>query len=230
MIDFARIEKHELSTVPYRWAFVCDLFAPEGAAALAASYPRDQFKTVTGNDGEKSYSYEARSLVHMGAAAPSHPEGLAAPWRELAADLLSQDYRSAMTRLTGCDLRAAPIEVNVFHYGPGAWLGPHVDLRDKLATHVLYFNRAWNPEDGGCMTVLRSSDPSDAHARIEPLIGNSSVLVRSDDSWHAVSRVARGCRRSRRSATVTFYRPGSISTMWPPGDAARLHRYRAADD
>jgi hypothetical protein len=26
--------------------------------------------------------------------------------------------------------------------------------------------------------------------------------------------------------TITFYRPGSVSTMWPPGDATPLHAYR----
>ena len=49
------------------------------------------------------------------------------------------------------------------------------------------------------------------------IVGNSSVLVRSEKSWHAVSRVAESSRCSRRSVTVTFYRPGSVSTMWPPG-------------
>src|SRR5262249_6988027 len=39
-----------------------------------------------------------------------------------------------------------------------------------------------------------------------------------------------GSSTSRRSMTVTFYRPGSISTMWPPGDAASLHSYPAGDD
>ena len=61
-----------------------------------------------------------------------------------------------MTRLTGCDLATVPMEVNVFHYGPGAWLGPHVDLEDKIVTHVLYFNTEWNAADGGCLSILRS--------------------------------------------------------------------------
>src|SRR5438105_7437559 len=103
-----------------------------------------------------------------------------------------------MSLLTSCDLTTAPMEVNVFHYGPGANLGPHPDLEDKLVTHVLYFNRSWNREDGGCLTILRSSDPADVAAEIEPIVGNSSVVVRSEESWHAVSRVVDGCQRSRR--------------------------------
>ncbi|HST50856.1 MAG TPA: hypothetical protein VLJ61_02515 [Pyrinomonadaceae bacterium] len=70
---------------------------------------------------------------------------------------------------------------------------------------------------------------SDAAASIAPVVGNSVVLVRSEKSWHAVSPVVKGCRRSRLSMTVTFYSPGAVSTMWPPGDATPLHRYDAAD-
>jgi hypothetical protein len=60
---------------------------------------------------------------------------------------------------------------------------------------------------------------------VPPVVGNSAVLVRSENSWHAVSRVRDGCRTSRRSLTVTFYRPGSPSTMWPEGDETPLHDY-----
>ena len=42
------------------------------------------------------------------------------------------------------------MEVNVFRYPPRAWLGPHVDLKDKLITHVFYFNEAWSAGQGGC--------------------------------------------------------------------------------
>jgi hypothetical protein len=52
--------------------------------------------------------------------------------------------------------------------------------------------------------------------------------VRSDNSWHAVSPVVRDSPISRRSVTVTFYRPGSLSSMWPAGDTTPLHRYGEA--
>ncbi len=218
-----------MQTQPYAWAEVGNLYSPTDAAALADSFPCDHFKTVVGSDGEKNYEYESRELIAMGANAISHPEQLSEAWLSLACDLLSQAYRRAMSSLTGCDLSIVPMEVNVFHYGPGACLGPHADLTDKIVTHVLYFNRSWNGDDGGCLTILRSADAKHIAAQIAPLVGNSAVLVRSEKSWHAVSRVVNGCLESRRSLTATFYRPNSISTMWPPGDATPLHRYDAAD-
>jgi 2OG-Fe(II) oxygenase superfamily len=226
MINFERFRPELLSSQPYRWAFVDQLFSPADALDLVKTFPRDHFKIVKGYDGEKGYEYEARSLVMMGANVPSRPEYLSSSWRQLAEDLLSEDYRQAMSRLTGTDLSKLPLEINVFHYGRSAWLGPHVDLQDKLVTHVLYFNDSWQEADGGCLTVLRSGDMNDKERVILPLIGNSVVLVRSDNSWHAVSRVRDECRVSRRSMAITFYRPGSPSTMWPTGDTAKLHTYR----
>jgi Polysaccharide pyruvyl transferase/2OG-Fe(II) oxygenase superfamily len=229
LMNLRRLGHHRLETDPYRWAAVHNLFHPDGAERLAATYPCDHFKLVAAYGGEKDYEYEARSLIGMGADVIMYPDDLSEFWRALAVDLLSPEYRAAMTALTGCDLSAALMEVNAFHYGPGASLGAHRDLPEKLVTHVLYFNRSWNRADGGCLTILRSADPADLVAEIPPIAGNSCVIVRSENSWHAVSRVAGDSALSRRSVTVTFYRPGSVSSMWPPDDTTPLHRYKAAD-
>ena len=226
LIRLERIRRHRLETEPYKWAAIPELFDPPDGANLAVSYPCDQFKLVASHDGEKEYRYEARALIGMGENTIAYPEELNRVWRALAADLLSPEYREAMAALTGCDLAQAPMEVNLFHYPPGGSLGAHKDLPDKIVTHVLYFNRSWNSADGGCLGILRSADAADQVAEILPIVGNSSVIVRSDNSWHAVSRVVNHSAASRRSITVTFYRPGSVSTMWPPGDTTPLHRYQ----
>lgn len=225
MLDLNRITGGTLNREPFRWAAIDGLYAPRDAAALAATYPHDHFKLVQGYGGEKDYEYEARPLIAMGSDRVSFEEKLSDSWRALARDLLSAAYRASLSTLTGVDLSGAPLEVNVFHYGPGASLGPHSDLPDKVVTHVLYFNESWNAEDGGCLSILREKDPNAVVAEVLPIVGNSAILVRSDDSWHAVSRVVRGSATSRRSVTVTFYRPGSVSSMWPEDDRTPLHDY-----
>ena len=225
MIDLTQFKQQKLSTEPYRWALVDRLFSRADARALVETFPRDHFKTVKGYDGEKGYEYEARSLVHMGADEPTQAESLSIAWRRLAGELLSPAYRDAMSEFTGVDLSDLPLEANAFHYGRSAWLGPHVDLEDKIVTHVLYFNESWNEQDGGCLTILGSGDMDHVVKTIPPVIGNSAVLVRSQNSWHAVTRVVETSRVSRRSVAITFYRPGSPSTMWPRGDTATLHNY-----
>jgi hypothetical protein len=225
MIHLDRISEHKLEIEPYRWALFDGLFSPGDGKALATTYPHDHFKRLSAHGGEKDYDYEARSLIRMGADTPSFPAELSTAWRGFAEDLLSPAYRNAMSLLTGCDLSDSPLEVNVFHYGPGASLGAHPDLSDKVLTHVFYFNESWNPKDGGCLSILRSPDSKDIVAEVPPLVGTSAVIVRSESSWHAVAPVVNGSQVSRRSVTVTFYRPGSESSMWPPDDATPLHRY-----
>lgn len=226
MINLETIARGPLRTEPYEWAEIGGLFAPADAEALAATYPHDHYKLVSGYGGEKDYEYEARPLIVMNAKTISYREHLSDAWQRLADDLLSREYRDALSSLTHVDLSQAQLEVNVFHYGPGSSLGPHPDLSDKLVTHVLYFNRAWNNTDGGCLQILRSKDANSVVAEISPLVGNSAVLVRSDNSWHAVAPVVKQSRESRRSVTATFYRPGSASSMWPAGEIAKLRDYK----
>jgi hypothetical protein len=217
MLDLERIAAQKMEAAPYQWAFIDRLFSTADAARLADSFPQDKFKTVAGYDGEKGFEYLSRSLIHMGATVPSGVEGLSPAWRELAEELLSPEYRSALKRMSGRDLTATTLEVNVIQYGPGAFLGPHVDLWAKIMTHTLYFNTTWNAPQGGTINILRSSDPADIVIRVPPIAGSSVLLVRSRKSWHSVSRVADDCRVARRSINVIFHRPGSVSTMWPPG-------------
>ncbi len=227
MMDLDRLRQHRLEAEPFQWAAIDRLFLPDDAERLAATYPRDHFKLVSAMGGEKDYAYEARSLIAMGAGVVTYPDDLSDAWRELALELLSPEYRAALAALTGRDVISAPMEVNVFHYGPGCSLGAHRDLPEKLVTHVLYFNRSWNRADGGCLSILRSADPADLVTEITPVVGHSAVIVRSEQSWHAVSRVVGDSPQSRRSVTVTFYAPGSVSSMWPPGDPSPLHDYDA---
>jgi hypothetical protein len=227
IINLERISQAKLETEPYRWAVVDRLFSPPDAAALSASFPHDHFKRLSHYGGDKDSEYEARALIDFRADSIARPGRLSQAWRELANNFLSSGYRRAISSLTGCDLTHALLEVNVFHYPPGGVLGPHPDLPDKIVTHVLFFNRVWNDEDGGCLTILRSANPQDVRETISPVVGRSAVLVRSENSWHAVSPVLKSCRHSRRSLTATFYHPGSVSTMWPPGDTTPLHDYHS---
>src|SRR5260370_20153981 len=120
MLDASRIEQAVLATEPYQWAFIDGLFTRADASAMMETFPRDHFKTVKGYDGEKGYEYEARALISMSARVASHASNLSVAWRRLADDLLSPSYRTMISRLVKCELTSVPMEVNVFHYGPGS--------------------------------------------------------------------------------------------------------------
>lgn len=210
-----------LEHVPYAHALIDGLFRPESARELAATFPTDHYRIVSGDD-EKRYRYDARPFVAFGRDEVAFADHLSPAWRALGQGLASPAYREALGRLINLDLSDAPFEANVFHFGPRCLLDPHPDLPDKIVTQVLYFNEGWNPADGGCLRILRSSNPDDFVTEVPPLVGRSVVLVRSENSWHGVPAVRRGVARSRRSLTATFYRPGSTSTMFPPNGGYRL--------
>lgn len=161
----------------------------------------------------------------MGQYEASFAKDLDETWLTLVRDILSNDYRKALSELCGLDLMSAPMEANIFHYSPGNWMGPHVDLKTKIVTHVFYFNETWEDSQGGCLSILSSNSYQDVKKKISPVTGNSVLIVRSNHSWHAVDPVSTECTFSRRSMTVTFYYPDSISTMWPPGEIPDLHDY-----
>ncbi|MDQ6795909.1 MAG: 2OG-Fe(II) oxygenase [Chloroflexota bacterium] len=214
VLQLDAVSRSRLEQVPFSHAVVDGLFRPNDAAALAANFPTDHYRVVNGRD-EKVYRYDARPFIRFGTSEVRFPERLSPEWRALGADLGSAAYRRALGTLVGLDLQDLPVEVNLFHYGPRSLLDPHPDLPDKVVTHVLYFNDSWDREDGGCLRILRSSDDADFAKEILPLVGSSAVLVRSDNSWHSVPAVRPDVDRSRRSMTVTFYRPGSSSIIFP---------------
>ena len=89
MIDLNRISRQHLETEPYRWAAIHGLFSRRDAAALAATFPHDQFKRLSHYGGDKDSEYEARELIGMGEQSISGSEKLSNAWRVLANDFLS---------------------------------------------------------------------------------------------------------------------------------------------
>ncbi|MBK7438958.1 MAG: hypothetical protein IPI77_20005 [Saprospiraceae bacterium] len=123
-----------------------------------STYPWITSNQSTDMMEKKSYVCECRNLIHMGAA--WHLFLMTnTVWVKLAQDLLSDQYRLALSKLCQKDLSLVPMEVNIFHYSPGTWMGPHVDLKDKIVTHVIYFNQTWDDSQGGCLSILNSNDP-----------------------------------------------------------------------
>jgi hypothetical protein len=214
---------------PFRWCVVDGLFSAAHAPELASSFPTDHYMTVPVDDVESPYAYEARSFIKLGATTVSYAERLSSAWRGLGEVLAAPAYRAALSKLTGLDLVSAPMEVNLYQYGPHGWLKPHCDIGTKVVTHVLYFNDRWRPTDGGCLRILDGPDLTGTVSEITPTIGRSAVIVRGEKSWHAITAVRPSCTRLRRSMNVIFYVDGFTETMWPfDGEADCLHEYNAA--
>lgn len=210
------VKNGKMNLFPYHWSFINNLFSKEEQDNLLNTFPQDyeNFKSVDGYDGEKGFTYKVRPLVHLRETKAYVPEKLDNNWQLLAETLISKEYREAISYLTGVDLMDTDIEINAFHYSAGSWMGSHVDIKEKIVTHVIYFNETWNINNGGNFNVLRSKDMSDAIVSITPLIGNSVLLVRSNTSWHSVTKVKEECSDIRKNIIVNFYPKDTQTIMW----------------
>jgi SM-20-related protein len=213
MIDFGAIAATPIEREPFQWALVDRALDPARAAGLIDTFPLDDFWRLSHDDGEKSYTYAARPLVILGHDRPANLSPLPDPWQELMGDLLSPEYRAALSGYLGEAMDDAPMEAAVWRWDRSAELGPHLDMADKIVTQVFYLNAGWNPWWGGCLRILRSQDENDLAAELPPILGTSSILVRSERSWHSVSPVA-SPPVPRRSVIVTWFRPGCTSPSW----------------
>ncbi len=199
---------------PYVWAMPGAPFRADVVRRLARQFPRHGYRVVDGSDGEKSWAYSAAPLSSMDGVVS---ERLPAVWRRAAAALAGAELSTTVGSMLGLSLAGACTEINAMVYPAGGNLGAHTDLADKLATLVLWFNPPNRLPSGGRFLVLRSGDASDVRQAIEPVAGNAALIRRSDRSWHAVEPVLPGSRWPRLTVTVTWYRAGACSTMWPPG-------------
>lgn len=213
MINLETFINGKFNEYPYKWAFLENIFIPEDAKNLADQFPKDNYKEVSGYDGEKGYLYNARSLIHMGSKSISNETNLNFAWKCLANELLSDSFRELLGSFAGVELKDLLLEVNVIEYGNGAYLGPHLDLKEKVLTMILYFNEHWDDE-GGYLSILSSKNPEDSVKKISPEVGNAAILVRSHNSWHEVTKVTKAIGSPRRSLNVIFHASGSKSTMW----------------
>jgi Rps23 Pro-64 3,4-dihydroxylase Tpa1-like proline 4-hydroxylase len=213
MIDFEALAATPLRRDPYDWALTESALDAARASDMIDTFPTRDFWQIAGHDGEKSYTYDARPLVIAGADRAPRLSPLSDAWQEAVDDLLSPRYREALSSALGISLDGAVMEANVWRWPNSAHLGPHLDMRHKIVTHIFYLNAGWNTWWGGCLRILNSKDEEDAAAEIPPRLGTASILVRSDRSWHTVTPVT-AAPVPRRSLIVTWFHPGSESPTW----------------
>lgn len=107
-------------------------------------------------------------------------------WKKLIEEITSQKYRQLVSHIIKCDLSDSHLEINLWRYNNGCWLSAHTDKPNKVATQLFYFNSDWHATWGGALQILNSNSSTDVYQKIYPTLGCSVILVRSDQSWHAV--------------------------------------------
>ena len=126
------------------------------AQELAARFPMIGFRRSdeSRRPHGKQYSNYSRPLGH-----PHCDHDLSAPWRELLAELHAPAYRDHVARMLG-QQPARALELRLVRHGPGDGLSPHTDRDDKIFSHVIYLNRTWHEDWGGCRDVFPTTTPA----------------------------------------------------------------------
>jgi len=195
----SRLDDAELIAEPWEHCYFTDALPKETIAEVLGGFAVAELAQVEETEREKTYRMRTRRLDLLEpAAAPS--EG----WQDLVAALTSARYRSAVSRLTGVPLTDTSVTVDLWQYGAGDWLAPHVDKPAKVVTQLFYFSEQWEPGMGGRLLVLDAADSVEPVRAYSPVTGASAMLVRSDRSWHAVERM-RPEAAPRSSIAVTFW-------------------------
>jgi SM-20-related protein len=179
---------------PFTWTEIEEFLPRADAEQLAYEFPEDGFRVA----GSSAKLFHVRSLIVDNQLATS-TTSLSSAWQALGRLLISPAYAEWVGALVGKDLTGLRVDASLCLYPPGCWLAPHTDRPMRVTTQIVYFNEEWRPEWGGMFRVLRSENMEDVAAEVLPVLHTSVVMLRADNSWHAVSPVADGVTKVRRS-------------------------------
>jgi SM-20-related protein len=205
MLHLSQISNTEIQDSPWRWGLAEDIWASDDQGILLTSeFPRSGFTWFCTTEGPKQLRYWGRFLVQPGENFVRETENLHPAWIDFAAEIISGEYRAAVGDTIGVDLTDAIMEATFWRYEPGCWFSGHTGKSERIVNQVFYFNTEWPEDWGGSLRILRSPDMNDTAVQIAPTLGRSAFIVRSDNSWHAISPVTIAAPRSRQTVVVSF--------------------------
>jgi hypothetical protein len=196
-LDFERLDGLDAAEFqgqqPYPWINPQGLLREDGERRLRENMPDvARFETVFGKARSHGQTSHDRYVLEYRAGLE-----LAACWRDFIAELEGPEYRRFIARLFGRGGFRLRLH---WHYTPrGCSVSPHCDARDKLGSHIFYFNDQadWDPAWGGETVVLddggrfkRGSAPGfeefDRATSAETMGNRSFLFSRKGNSWHGV--------------------------------------------
>jgi hypothetical protein len=192
-----KIGSATIEPYPWRHAHLDGAIPSDLARDLVACFDLAPLSRCEQTRADKTYRFSTATLTLDSPI----PGGL---WKEGLKAFSSGAYREAIGSVTGVRLSDADVTFDLWEYVEGDWLSPHLDKPEKLVTQVVYLTQGWCGGAGGRLLIQECYEPASAVHRIPPHFGSSTILVRSNSSWHAVEPVEPGSP-PRRSMTITFW-------------------------
>ncbi|MBF0109953.1 MAG: 2OG-Fe(II) oxygenase [Magnetococcales bacterium] len=206
MLNLEAIRNAKMFDFPFQWG-IADGILPSNPKSIQMcdDFPVDSFRYRRHLNGR----YMRRPFVPLAAKDTFNSDELPKSYNELGETLTSSAYREALAKVTGINLKDAPMEAAMWRSDASTVFAMHDDQAQKLLTHVIYLNQGWNKRNGGVLQILASHDEDDVAFEIVPRLGLSVLIGRADNSWHNITPISRVAPDSRNTITVHFYRPGT---------------------
>ena len=206
----------EWKTTPYSWAVINNFIELQLQKKLASEFPMSDFQHMRRRQGsDKCYEAWFRAIRNPTDNA-SNVEGLSDSWQQLVLAVESSSYRENMSKATGIDLKNDLLEITMWQFGPEHFLDPHTDIPAKRLAHLIYFNDDWETQWGGCFRVLQSKNIEDKVYELAPNLDKSLMFIRSDKSWHGVSRL-NAPSKIRKVLQISFWKKTPVQGLDLPG-------------
>lgn len=228
MLNFESIRTTAMQKAPYNWALIKNLLSTEANLELAVSFPYEEFRLSEGEGygyswGKMLATSEDISLMlkssdnrwrqRMAQGRLTYDLGhLSNVWQQLIEGLWTDSYRAAIAEMSGLELNNCVMDIGFRRYKLGQLHHPHTDEPNKVLTHLLFFNQQWSEDWGGCLRILKDSQPESAFQDILPLSDSSVVIVRSNNSWHMVTPLTCPVSECRLALRVAFFQNSRLTS------------------
>jgi SM-20-related protein len=203
MLNLNRIRSCQRFEYPFVFGVVENPFEDiVDAQVLAREFPVHGFEYCQHGSGR----FFRRPLFQRGNTAPYLPEQLGAKTLALMELLASPQYHRALAEALSVDIDGAQLEGWFWRYDAGTQFVPHRDQETKLLTQVFYLNERWPGTAGGRLRILNSEESEDIAYEITPHLRLSTIIKRSDSSWHLITPISVDAVESRNTITVHLHR------------------------
>ena len=213
MLNLDAVSNAKIFDFPFQWG-IADRLLPvdEQTIQMCDDFPVDSFRYQRYLNGH----YLRRLLIPLGERSAFRGEEMTDAYHQLVKALNSTRYRDALSTVTGINLDQSPMEAAMWRSDANTVFAMHDDVHQKLLTHVIYLNHGWSKRDGGILQILASQNEDDVVFEVVPRLGISTLIARSDSSWHNITPISRSAPDSRNTITVHFYRSGTTKKDLPP--------------
>lgn len=155
---------------------------------LENNYPPEEFFNRASGTTGKDYKFSIAEICNRNIFA-NDVNKFNPIWQDLLSDLFSDNYTALLSKMINIDLMHKPRSGGFYRLKQNDYVAIHLDKPHKILTQLFYFNPIWDRNFGGFLSLHNENNPDQPFLNLPPLSIYSIIILRTDNSWHSVSRV-----------------------------------------